>query len=275
MRWKWSTQKKEGTPPPVPCGGFTLVELLVSLAILALLAAVLCVSFVRARQMAQETACRSNLRAWGAAFHAYALDHKGFFPHTDDVRRSDKSGLADSPHNHCYIDELPPYMGDRPWREYPNGEKPKSGFWQCPAAKVRPDKEYNYSPSKAGYHSYAMNSYLAHDFDYGMGGHITDYRYSYLNLAMCESPAQTILLFEQTVDPRGSVLGNRFRIRAAGYQTAEDVTALSVRHRRILGKEGGNLLFVDGHVQWRDEVWAKQRSDIPARNDLEWYPFVF
>lgn len=258
-----------------PRAGFTLLELLVVLAILALLTALLSGTFIKARQAAHTAACKSNLRSWGAAFLAYASDHQGFLPHTDDNRRSDKSKLEESPHNHCYIDELPPYLGALPWRDYPTGKKPRTGFWHCPAARLRPDKEYNYKPSRDGYHSYAMNSYLAHDFDYGMGAHRVGFRYSYLNLGMCDAPAKTILLFEQTVDPRDSALGSQFRIRDAGYHTAEDVTALTVRHRRVFGEEGSNVLFIDGHVDWRNDVWVKQNSDFPATDDLEWFPFVY
>lgn len=271
-----------GQPPPPlrprPAAGaaaaFSLVELLAVIAVLALLAATGAAAFGRARAMAQEAACKGNLRQWGVAFLAYAADHEGRLPHGDDRGRADKSGLADSPHDHSYVDELPPaYMGARAWRDHPEGGKPADGFWQCPAARIRGDEEYNYAPSRHGYHSYAMNAYLAQDFDYGLAGRSN--QPSYLNLLRCEAPSRTILMFEQMVDPRDNVFGGKYAIRDAGKYTAEDATALTVRHRRLLGGEGGNVLFLDGHVAWRDDVWARTKSDVPAPDDLEWYPYLF
>ncbi len=246
-------------------GGFTLLELLVVIAVIALLAVILVPGFRRAVGAAQAAACRNNLRLWGIAFMAYASDHQGYLPHCDDSSRSDKSGLAISPHNFCYVDVLPPdYMGSKAWRDYPEDAPPTDGFWQCPSVKRRPGKRY---------HSYAMNSYLEHDFDYGLDGRAA--QSSYLYLPRCTAPAQTILMFEQAAESGDGVFGNKYPNPNAGRHTAEDATALSVRHRRFLGGEGCNVLFLDGHVKWRDDVWARTRSDVPAHDDLEWYPYIF
>jgi prepilin-type N-terminal cleavage/methylation domain-containing protein/prepilin-type processing-associated H-X9-DG protein len=252
--------------------GFTLVELLAVLAAVAVLSTLLFGFAARARGRAHEAQCKLNLLHWGSAFHLYAADHDGHLPHPDDTSRPDKSGLADSPHDHCYIDELPPaYMSDTAWRDYPSGAKPTGGFWQCPSARLARANRYAYSPSAAGYHSYAMNSYLAHDFPYGLLGR--EAQSSYLYLPRCPAPDQTILLFEQSVSPSDSVFtsGNR----SAGLYPAEDATALSVRHRHRRGGEGCNVLFLDGHVEWRDNLWAKTHSDIPSPGDRTWYPYDY
>lgn len=245
--------------------GFTLLELLVVCAVILLLAVIGTPAFTQSLRQAQAAACRNNLRLWGIAFMAYAADHKGFLPHCDDRSRSDKSGLADSPHDHSYVDELPPnYMDSKAWRDYPKDQKPTGGFWQCPSVKARPGKSY---------HSYAMNSYLEQDFDYGLGGRPN--QPSYLFLPHCTAPAQTILMFEQAVEPGDGVFGGKYPNPEAGRHTAEDATALSVRHWRFMGGGGGNVLFFDGHVKWRDDVWARTRSDVPAYDDLEWYPYLY
>ena len=186
-------------------------------------------AYTKSLRLAQQAACKNNLRNWGIAFMAYAADHKGLLPHCDDWSRSDKSGLADSPHDHSYVDELPPnYMGSKAWRDYPAGQKPTGGFWQCPAVKVRPGKSY---------HSYAMNSYLEQDFDYGLGGRLP--QSSYLNLLRCTAPSRTILMFEQAVDPNDGVFGGKYPNPNAGRHTAENAIALSVRHYRFMG--GGRM----------------------------------
>lgn len=54
--------------------GFTLVELLVVLAILSMLAAILLPALARAREAARRASCQSNLRQWGLIFKMYASE---------------------------------------------------------------------------------------------------------------------------------------------------------------------------------------------------------
>jgi prepilin-type N-terminal cleavage/methylation domain-containing protein/prepilin-type processing-associated H-X9-DG protein len=64
----------------IPHLGFTLVELLVVIGIIAVLISVLLPALNKARRAAQETQCMSNLRQWGLAFTIYADSNKGFLP---------------------------------------------------------------------------------------------------------------------------------------------------------------------------------------------------
>jgi len=68
-------------PQPIhPMNGFTLVELLVVITIIAMLAGMISPSLQRVRAKAETTACQSNLRQIGTAVWLYVPDNGNKFP---------------------------------------------------------------------------------------------------------------------------------------------------------------------------------------------------
>lgn len=65
--------------PPYQRSGFTLIELLVVISIIALLIAILLPALAKARESAQDTQCRSNLRQLAISESAYVVDNKQQF----------------------------------------------------------------------------------------------------------------------------------------------------------------------------------------------------
>jgi prepilin-type N-terminal cleavage/methylation domain-containing protein/prepilin-type processing-associated H-X9-DG protein len=59
--------------------GFTLVELLVVISIIALLMAILMPALQRVKIQAKNAMCMANLRHWGVIWSAYTGDHDGYF----------------------------------------------------------------------------------------------------------------------------------------------------------------------------------------------------
>jgi len=60
-------------------GAFTLVELLMVIAIISLLMGILLPVITQVRGRAKTTICRSNLRQWGSIFLMYTDDNNGYF----------------------------------------------------------------------------------------------------------------------------------------------------------------------------------------------------
>src|SRR5262245_12659444 len=66
---------------------FTLVEMLVVIAIIGLLAALLVPALLRAKETGRRTACASNLRQLSVAAAIYAGDNDGYFPPVNPSNR--------------------------------------------------------------------------------------------------------------------------------------------------------------------------------------------
>ena len=75
---------KVHTKRPTKCAkrGFTLIELLVVIAIIAVLLAILMPAMRKIKEIARETACKSNLKNVGLAVQMYLDDYERTIPHT-------------------------------------------------------------------------------------------------------------------------------------------------------------------------------------------------
>lgn len=58
--------------------GFTLIEMMIVVAIIAILVAILVPNFVRARAQAQSAACEANLKEIATALELYQTDHEAY-----------------------------------------------------------------------------------------------------------------------------------------------------------------------------------------------------
>jgi prepilin-type N-terminal cleavage/methylation domain-containing protein/prepilin-type processing-associated H-X9-DG protein len=60
--------------------GFTMIELLVVVAVIVILVAILFPVFEQAQESARRASCQSNLKQMGTAFKMYLSDYDGYFP---------------------------------------------------------------------------------------------------------------------------------------------------------------------------------------------------
>jgi len=262
--------------------GFTIIELMVVIAIISLLLGLLLPVLGRVRASARETICRSRLLQWAFAFASYAEQNDDYYPHVDGRDRTEQNPVTDADladYYYGWIDVLPPLMGEKPWRDWPYGQKPGTGtIFQCPSARLGPRNLYKYPPDWAGYFSYAMNSCLGLDencwrpYGYPKGN---DWQVdSFLKVTKIKNPHRLILLFDQLLDARKGYAGERFNPTAGKY-CGSYPKAFAARHARTRKQSGGNILYCDYHVDWKKTVWKADWPDdleVPPRDDLDWFP---
>jgi prepilin-type N-terminal cleavage/methylation domain-containing protein len=252
---------------------FTLIELLLVIAVISLLLAIAMPVYGRTKAAALQAICQSRLHQWALAFEGYATQNSGYYPHIDGLDYDD--GKAD---NYGWVDMLPPLLGDKRWRDYPIWNKPKKGFYQCPAAKLG-GSGFGYNPERNGYFSYAMNSCLELDGScwppYGKPG--GNNMPSFLNVNSIKYPVRVILLYDQLLDPEKGFGGYKIN-PSAGKHCGAYPRDFSATHFKKRGSLGGSILFCDYHVEWKETVWKAEwptdaKFQAPPRNDLDWYPY--
>jgi prepilin-type N-terminal cleavage/methylation domain-containing protein len=107
---------------PIRRLGFTLVEVLVVIGILAALSGLLLPVFTRAREASRRSACSANLHQIGAALRLYQSDHDGELP---------RESYADSVRYPQWRDPLAPYTTN-------------TGIYRCPGGPYGSVTDYPY-----------------------------------------------------------------------------------------------------------------------------------
>ena len=253
-------------------GGFTLVELLVCITIIAMLMLLIVPAVVAAREMARLASCKARLHAWGNVFALYAAENRSRYPHIDGLDRDN-----DGADRFGWVDVLPPLMGEKPWREYGRGQHPgMDTIFQCPSAQLVEGARYGYRPEREGFFSYAMNSCLALDKNcYRAPGDEGRVMPSFLKVDLIVDPSRTILLFDQSIDPSKGY-GGGTRNRSAGKHCGSYPKDFAVRHSQFGNARGGLILHCDYRVKWTPTVWKPEWPEgmkCPPRDDEDWFPY--
>lgn len=123
--------------------GFTLVELLVVIGIIAVLISILMPTLSSARRSSNTVKCLSNLRQIGIAFQTYAIEHKGNWPVAVHEIGNSKYPINEE---RRWPDLVAPYVSSTQQFKYDDMEtiRANSVVWGCPEWT----KTVEYDPTK-------------------------------------------------------------------------------------------------------------------------------
>jgi prepilin-type N-terminal cleavage/methylation domain-containing protein len=270
---------------------FSLIELLVAIAIVAILAALLFPVLAKAKARAQTTNCMSNLRQWGLAEQIYASSNHDGMP-SDGLDRDNGDiypGTNMQFNAANWMNCLPELVNERDLSDYASNATtsavdnskilPFPGgigkIWECPAATMSQQDLQNLQGAGAGgFFSYVMNIDLkgspSQDFDTAPGEYMPFPQEP--KLSSLAKPSATVFM-EDAVFNYDEGQNNGYQVDNYTYSLNPALRWRSFPARHNGG--GGILNFTDGHASYYANSYVNRQQDSRwewLNPDIIWNP---
>ena len=226
--------------------GFTLIETLMCMAVLAILALILLPAIQRVRGNARQTTCASNLRQVHSGVMRYVLENDGRFPDVN-VRLVDEDGNP-GPYK-SWWQHIAPYVGG------PDSSSsiPVHKILQCPEVAML-GNELMTRADRMRLPNYGMNNHLGRVSN--GAGVIT--AGGTVRVTDVEEPSQTLLVGDNGMG----------KTAPQAELSPTKVTWQGDKHA-----DGSNFLWVDGHVSiWKNVTSLADDPYKPGGSDDVWNP---
>jgi prepilin-type N-terminal cleavage/methylation domain-containing protein/prepilin-type processing-associated H-X9-DG protein len=245
--------------------GFTLVELLVVIGIIALLISILLPALGKARMSARRVSCLSNLRQLAVAMQVYLAQDKGVFPG----------------HKENFNNPPAPYWADDILGDDTTGKTKYSTLLDCPAQGTDTNGGYGHVwtfSNDANGVSYGYNAFFLGHYAYSdglNGSNPPEYGYAtplppldWVHVNQVKHPTEC-LLFADHGPPYGFSL---WWPQASMLPGSGNEGVYCNRHGGV-----GMVVFVDGHGEMKTSAQINPPTDPRVTNDLRnskwWDPF--
>jgi prepilin-type N-terminal cleavage/methylation domain-containing protein/prepilin-type processing-associated H-X9-DG protein len=219
------------------CRAFTLVEVLVCLAVIGVLASLILAAVARAKTKARDLNCLNNLKQHGIALTAFVGDH-----HCYPLSLNPGSGLGRFPdHGRSIETALSDYglPSDYDYRD-------PSSVQICPASlkQMKTDRRLDTWDAGYGYNAYGLEGMRNVPLGLGMDSKMDGTGYSPVHESQVVAPSQMLAMGDSITGWDGTYRDSSQFMRVS---SARDELGSSERVKR---RHGGmlNVLFSDGHV---------------------------